>query len=147
VGVLAQLSNPRLPLERLLESLADQPDRQLRRPLPSRSAWQRQRRLTDDETEQLVIGYLGGASERELAEQLKLHRTTVMRHLAIQGVAIRSPRKLSEDQVLMTAELYSQGWTLAELGSRFGVNERTVGSSLKRTGITLRPKGRRRRLA
>lgn len=52
-------------------------------------------------------------------------------------------RKLSMEAPIIT-EAYNNGATLRSLAQQFGVSSGTIRTLLKRTGVTLRNKGRRK---
>jgi hypothetical protein len=80
---------------------------------------------------------------RELAVRFKIHRTTVSDHLRRQGVDARV-QGLTEEQAVMAAGLYSQGWSLARLGVRFGVDGMTIRGALLQLGVKMRRPHERR---
>jgi hypothetical protein len=59
--------------------------------------------------------------------------------LQVAGVPTRQ-RGLSPTQLAEAVALYDEGWSLARLGERYGVNAETVRASLKRSGVTIRPR-------
>ena len=113
------------------------------RPLerPSYSVLQVQRRLNPDELDELVTAYQAGATVRTLADQFRVHRTTVVRHLEMAGVPRRAnTRKLTDEQIAKAAELYEAGWSTARIGERFKVDPETVRHWLGRAGVKIRPR-------
>jgi hypothetical protein len=66
--------------------LASSTDRQQHVPARQRQA---QRRLTAEQTQQLVAAYEGGASMKELATRWGMHRTTVAAQLRQAGTPLR----------------------------------------------------------
>jgi hypothetical protein len=64
--------------------------------------------------------------------------STAAKHLERRGV-VRRGRKLTEEQVAEAAELYRAGWSLSQLGERYGVFAQSIGYRLKRAGVELRP--------
>jgi DNA-binding NarL/FixJ family response regulator len=39
------------------------------------------------------------------------------------------------------ADLYTQGWSLRQIGAELGVSQATVGDQLRRAGVTMRRSG------
>ena len=104
---------------------------------------QQQRRLTPNETDQLIAQYVRGATVSQLARKWKIHRTTVMDHLKRHHVPTKAHRrKLTDTDVTKASELYRAGDSLAKLGQWFGVDGKTIARELKAIGITMRPPGR-----
>ena len=101
-------------------------------PLP-----QQVRKLADQEVARLVGTYQAGATVYELAEEFKIHRTTVSLHLQRAGVTMRR-QGLSEEQMAAAIVLYKQGWSLARLGDKFGVGAETVRTTLRKAGVQRR---------
>ncbi len=112
-------------------------------PPPVIKRTQAQRRLKPYEVDELVAKYEYGMSARQLAEETKIHRTTVMDHLRRRGVMIRrNIRKLNEEQVARLVELYESGSSLVELGYELGVNAETDRRMLIQRGVPRRSQGR-----
>jgi DNA-binding MarR family transcriptional regulator len=103
-----------------------------------------QRRLTDNEIDDLVTQYQAGATIDVLAEKMGLHRTTVIDQLERQGVPRRSPRKLTDEVVSSAVRRYTSGETLAEIAEHLHVSPTTLTRELRLAGTTIRPRGRPR---
>jgi len=86
---------------------------------------QRQRRLSATETAELIKAYERQIPVKDLAKQFGVHRSTVTALLQGNGVALRQAG-LAREVVPMAARFYSQGWSLAQLGAKFGVDSTTV---------------------
>ena len=86
---------------------------------------QRQRRLSATETAELIKAYERQIPVKDLAKQFGVHRSTVTALLQRNGVALRQAG-LAREVVPMAARFYSQGWSLAQLGAKFGVDSTTV---------------------
>ena len=95
------------------------------------------RRLTADEVAELASQYEAGVAVDELAARFKIHRATVSRHLDRLGVA-RHQRGLDDNQARAAGSLYRDGWSLARLGVRFGVEAHTVRLALVKRGVRMR---------
>jgi len=92
-----------------------------------------------DEVASLVTAYRNGSTIQEVAKALKLHPQTVSVHLDRQGISKRK-HGLSSQQVTQAARLYNGGASLAKVGARFGVDAETVRRTLRRAGVTVRPR-------
>lgn len=74
----------------------------------------------------------------ELAGRFGIHRTTVMTHLDRHGVERRTgnvQRRIDE-----ALRLYESGWSLARIGTEFGVNAETARRALRGAGVSMRPR-------
>lgn len=96
-----------------------------------------QRRLTAEQVDQLLDEYRAGASMKDLANQWRLHRTTVAAHLRRAGVAPRR-RGVPAARLLEAVRLYGQGWSCKRLAERYGCDDETVRQALKRADVSLR---------
>jgi hypothetical protein len=94
-------------------------------------------RLSDGQVAALVDGYLAGATVYELAARFDIHRVTVSAHLHRQGVTVRR-QGLDDEGVALAIRLYEDGWSLARIGDRLGVDASTAWTALKTQGIALR---------
>jgi DNA invertase Pin-like site-specific DNA recombinase len=97
------------------------------------------RKLSPAERAQLAEKFRVGMSVLELARLYKMHRHTVARQLAEEGVAIRPQRKMTPQLVDRAKQLYADGQPLTSIGKHLGVEASTVGKALKRSGVKLRP--------
>lgn len=86
--------------------------------------------------------YVGGKTMREVADHFRVHRTTVALHLRRRSVLVRRG-KLTGEQVAEVGALYDQGFTLAEIGTRFDVGQDTARRAVLEAGGTIRRPGRR----
>jgi DNA-binding NarL/FixJ family response regulator len=92
---------------------------------PTRRNRQAQHRLTPDEVDQIGKEYRAGMSIREIAMTRKLHRETAALAVRRAGVPTRKV-ELSEIQLSEAASLYAEGWSLNQLGKRYGVDPKTI---------------------
>lgn len=89
----------------------------------------------------MAAAYDAGRTIEQLSGQFRVHRNTVMAALDRANVARRpTGPKLNEQAVSAAAELYAEGLSLATIALRFDVDASTIGNSLKRAGVTLRPR-------
>ncbi len=98
---------------------------------------QLQRRLTAEQVDQLLSEYRAGASMKDLADQWRLHRSTVAAHLGRAGVALRR-RGVPDARLGEAVRLYGEGWSCQRLAERYGCDDETVRQALKRAGVSLR---------
>jgi hypothetical protein len=68
-------------------------------------------------------------------------RTTIMKFLAAEGVAVRS-RGRDLDERAVAAAYRDERLSLHECAMRFGISERRVAAVLDRQGVPRRPVGR-----
>ena len=82
-------------------------------------------RLSDHQIAALVDGYLAGATVYELAARFGIHRVTVSTHLHRQGITLRR-QGLDTEGIAHAVHLYQEGWSVARVGERLGVDGSTV---------------------
>jgi len=100
-----------------------------------------QRRLPTSEIDALVGLYRNGSSIDALARRYQLHRTTIIHHLDLAGVARRRViRKMTDETVARADARYEQGASLAVVANEFGVRQRTLARELRRAGTSIRPR-------
>ena len=108
---------------------------------PDHRQRQTQRRLTDDQVDDLVSRYEGGSTMPELVAEFRVHRTTVSGLLHKRGVETRVlDRRMTDDDVHLAASLYESGESLAKIGKRFGVYDTTVLREFRKAGVPTRPR-------
>ena len=95
------------------------------------------------EARQLAADYEAGTGVMELSRRYGVHRHTIARHLAKQGVEVRI-RGLAHDEVSEAARLYESGLTLTQVGQEFGVSQQAVRRAIAAAGTSIRPQYRRR---
>jgi hypothetical protein len=105
----------------------------------SRTNRQRQRRLRGPEINELVAGYLAGATVYELATQFSVHRHTVSDILERRDIS-RRYQKLTPEQVDLASALYEGGLSLIKVGEHLGRRAETVRQALVRVGVVIRPR-------
>jgi len=111
------------------------------RPVPPDGSRQVQRRLPPAEIEELVAGYLAGATAVVLAAKHSIHRTTVLILLERHRVSRRG-RVLNSDLIERAVSLYASGLSCASIGKELQVNSETVRQALLKAGIAMRRPGR-----
>lgn len=109
-----------------------------RRPRRRQKRRQTQTRLPAASVSALLVAYRDGARIDELSERFGVHRNTVMKLLHKHGAESR--RGKLDRNIEEAAALYLSGWSLARVGHRFDVDPATVRNTLKRHGITTRPR-------
>jgi DNA-directed RNA polymerase specialized sigma24 family protein len=97
---------------------------------PKRSK-QHHRRLGPTEVTQLIKAYGEQASVKELAQSIGIHRVTVTALLRRHRVELRLAG-LEPEEIQAAARLHSEGWSLARLGEKFGVDPATVWRALRK---------------
>lgn len=134
-------SNPRdglKTLPKLLVKAASAP-----RPQERPVARQTQVRLDPHQAGALAQAYIAGEATKELAERFGIHRATATVILRRLGVDLRQ-RGLTNAQVAEACRLYSDGWSLARLAERYGVDDMTVRRYLLLAGVVIRSPYERR---
>ncbi len=137
MGILTSYSNLSTQVTALEKLLASLPS--LDEPLPEapRKSWQRVRRLSEAEIDQLVADYRAGRTVYELAAQFGINRKAVSKHLHARGVTMRM-RGLSPAQIDEAVRLYGEGASLARIGQKLGVDAGTVHARLRERGVRMR---------
>lgn len=136
VGAIEALSNPSVPVKRLL-ALAKAWPHDLPDGLPPATSYRTMRHLREEEVDELVTAYSAGASVYTLAEQFGIHRGTVGRYLRGRGVNTTAPA-LSTQQIEEAAVLYRTGWSLMKIAKKYRVNDGTVWRKLRAVGVMMR---------
>ncbi|HTN57386.1 MAG TPA: hypothetical protein VL043_03875 [Protaetiibacter sp.] len=85
-----------------------------------------QRRLTPDETRAVANEYLAGSSMHEISARWVINRETVAAALKRAGVGTRQPKTLTNDELQEAAALFESGWSLNQLGKKFGIDPKTM---------------------
>ena len=140
VQVFEAFANPSPPVRRLLDMATTWPDA-LPDVTPGPRPYQTQRQLTPDEVSQVVARHEAGASMQQIADELGVHRTTILKRLQGLGITTRYS-KLTLEQVREAATLYKECWTLDKIAKRYQVAASTVREYLLADGVELRPRGR-----
>jgi DNA-binding transcriptional regulator LsrR (DeoR family) len=135
VELVHAYSNPKAGLEslpKLLVKAASTP-----RPHERPTTWQTQVRLDPNQAKELAAAYSAGNAANELAARFGIHRATVTAILHRLGVDLRQ-RGLIDEQVAEACLLYPEGWSLARLAERYGVDDMTVRRYLLLAGVVMR---------
>jgi lambda repressor-like predicted transcriptional regulator len=85
----------------------------------------------------LVASYLAGASTTELSASFGIHRRTVVVHLHRQGVTLRRDG-LAAKHTKSAVRLYDEGWSLAQIATKYGTTANTVRAVLRAKGVEMR---------
>jgi transposase-like protein len=106
--------------------------------LPARTtrSVQRQRRLNRNEVRELLTQYNAGLLINQLAAQVDISRTTVMKHVERAGAPRR--RNLLADRLDQARQLYDQGCSLARIGKHLGLNASTIRHAFHKAGLQMR---------
>ncbi len=78
---------------------------------------------------------------QQCAAMFGVSRTTIMKFLTAEGVALRRPGDDVDDQAVVTA-YRDEGLSLHDCAARFGISQRRVAAVLERHGVPRRPVGR-----
>jgi lambda repressor-like predicted transcriptional regulator len=135
-------SNPKVRLETLQRLIVATPSARRTYGLPIRR--QSQIRLDAHQAHALAVAYRDGQTIKELALRYGVHRATVSALLRPCGVELRLPG-LAVSDAATAARLYEQGWSLARLGQRFGVDD--MRRALLAAGVIMRSPHDRRNQA
>jgi DNA-binding CsgD family transcriptional regulator len=90
-----------------------------------------QRRLSANELETLLGSYGSGTPVNELADELHIHRSTVLDHLDRSTARRRYPA-LDKRGTQLAIQLYNSGLSLREIGISLNVHASTVREILKK---------------
>jgi transposase-like protein len=102
---------------------------------------QQQRRLGQEQVDEVVARYVDGESIDALAREYGINRTTVISHLERNGVdRRRNPRKMTDAKVHAAAERYATGISLAAVAAEFDVCDRTLRREFECAGVQTRPR-------
>lgn len=93
--------------------------------------------LSEAEVDEVVIGYLGGATVQKLGTRFSVHRHTISRHLADRDIRLRGG-PMTTDEVDQATALYRGGLSLAKVGAHFGRDASTIHVALRRVGVVFR---------
>ena len=136
VGAIEALSHRSDRTQRLFRLAATWAYRLVEQEAP-RASYRTMDRLKPDQVQQLVAGYVGGATVYELAAQFGVDRKTVSRTLHRERVPMRMTG-LSTEQIEEAQKLYGDGWSLMQIGERMRVDARTVHRRLRERGTRMR---------
>jgi DNA-directed RNA polymerase specialized sigma24 family protein len=114
------------------------------KPVPDRRKPRRARHLNDEQVQDLVAGYVEGASVYELGERFGIDRRTVSKILRRHGVGMRR-QGLTPKQAEDAVRLYEAGWSLERIGARMKVGSMTVHRRLREQGVKMRDAHRPKR--
>jgi hypothetical protein len=87
------------------------------------------RRLGPAQVDRVVDAYLRGATLKEVAQQFRVHRTTVSQ-LPVQRGIQRLYASLNDQQVSKAEELYKAGMSLVTMSKVLNVNQSTLWHAL-----------------
>lgn len=102
----------------------------------SETTRQRQVHLTPTRQRELIERYKVGATQRELAREYGVHRTTVTSILNRHGA--ERHRGLHPDLVDEAVQRYTDGQSLATIGRALGADPGTVKARLLERGVAMR---------
>ena len=94
------------------------------------------------EIAEMIALYEGGATLREIGEEVGVSRFSVSKLLRRAGVQPRRRRSTrAKREAPAIIEAYENGLSLAAVGYRFGLSHVAVGNRLRAAGLQLRPRG------
>ncbi len=97
------------------------------------------RRLRPDLVDDLVAGYEGGLSVRQVPDQFGIGRETASKILSRRDVTTRH-RSLTVTETAAAAQLYRSGLSLVQVADRMARNRTAIYNALRRDGVQLRPR-------
>ena len=105
-------------------------------------------RLSEQEIVALVAARLSGEEIDTLAGRFGVNRSTVQRHLALQGVPKRrwAGRTLAAEQIAEAGRMYAAGARLELVAEQFAVTRVYLRKVLPETGFPIRKGGQQKRL-
>ncbi|WP_327120745.1 hypothetical protein OHB12_17245 [Nocardia sp. NBC_01730] len=107
-------------------------------PVPAgRPPPRRAHQLDQDQIRTLIQRYVAGETTYELGDRFNIHRRTVSAILHRHKIPMRR-RGLSPEQVDEAIDLYSLGWSLAQVARHLAVDPVTVLNRLRERGIRTR---------
>ncbi len=134
LGRYSNLSDQGERVRSLLETTPDGPKRaKLRTPR------QAQHRLSSVQVDMLIARYQVGAKVKDLAIQFRVNRDTVFSILKRRQV-VRRQRGIPSELVEKAIADYRAGSSLAVIGAELSVDPATVSRTLRRAGVSLRPR-------
>ena len=93
------------------------------------------RRLRPDLVDDLVAGYEGGRTVRQLADQFGIGRETVSKLLRRRGVRTRH-QSLTASQTQIAVNLYRSGMSLVQVADRMARSRTAIYNALRRDGCS-----------
>jgi lambda repressor-like predicted transcriptional regulator len=109
---------------------------------PSLVGTTRVRRLLATDLDAMIADYENGMGCVLLSRKYDIAENTVLARLRQAGVTVRSVRAPDLAQVEWMASLRDEGWTLTEIGDRYGLTRQTVANRLKRASVSHLPSRR-----
>jgi DNA-directed RNA polymerase specialized sigma24 family protein len=102
-------------------------------------------RLSSSEIGQIVAGYEAGIQVIELAERFEVNPTTVQKHVRRAGLPRRFQR-VDSQRVEDVVQRYCAGQSVEAIAKAFGMAPTSVRRTLSKSGVSLRSRGRPRKL-
>lgn len=116
-------------------------------PTPEKKPQRVQRRLTTEQSRDLVTRYQASVPAIELAKVYGISRNSVLNIVEAAGLPRQVGRMTANDQAT-AIQLYETGMSCATIAEQFGRSPGTIWHLLKRSGVSLRDThGRRTRSA
>jgi DNA invertase Pin-like site-specific DNA recombinase len=99
---------------------------------------QPQKRLTQNEIDQIILAYQSGKSTNELARIYGCNRHTICDQLKKHSIEIDRSKIKTEEKSKEIIALYKRGLTAAEVAKQTGLSAATIQRHLAEQGIKLR---------
>jgi predicted DNA-binding protein YlxM (UPF0122 family) len=94
----------------------------------------KQRILTDEDIDQMIVGYKNGLHMNELARKFNCHECTIRYKLRDAGINNYSS-KLDDGQIAKMAEYYQSGLSLEDISKKVGVSRETIRKYINLHGV------------
>ncbi len=104
-----------------------------------RTPRQVQHRLNSARVDQLIARYRAGAEINELAAQFQINRDTVF-SVQKRRQVVRRQRGIPSELIEKAVADYQAGSSLAVIGAELSVDPATVSRTLRKAGVSLRPR-------
>lgn len=96
-------------------------------------------KITKSTIQTMIDLYKKGMSSKKIAKQFNCSTNTVIKYLKKEGIEIRGPQKISDDQMKNIIKLYQEDlWSCRMIAEKFDLNDVTIMRALKKNNIKLR---------
>ncbi|ACV21987.1 RNA polymerase sigma factor, sigma-70 family [Slackia heliotrinireducens] len=99
---------------------------------------QQQKDLTDDEILQITRRYSEGASVYELARDFDCHRSTISRHLRLQGITVSNKVIDRPALVERVLQMYADRMHAKQIGTELDISPKSVSKILHDNNVRIR---------
>lgn len=91
---------------------------------------------------EVLTAYAAGTPVEDIAQQYRVHRSTISNIASEAGLVVRRDQELSPATGVEARRLYENGLTLEEVGGQLGAGRMGVRTVILKAGGTMRPRGR-----